>query len=454
MFSNKRRMKKTDKVNSTAARIKILQSRRMNRVLVFVNISLLLLALIGWCYVNDSAYAKETNPFVLMGEVSRGVNLVVPSGNADFLIEYTMSMQGMLPKTVDATPFFYILIVSFFVVSFVECAIVAISNLFAKRQINKQLEPLYELARSAKQLSVERYEKPVPPAAKPAVGEESLHSLEHAIAGIKPERAGVKLYTGYEDTRGIEDAINSLMDRTRESYDRQIRFVSDASHELRTPIAVLKGYIDMLDRWGKSDEKTLDESIAAIKAETDHMSALIEQLLFLARGDSGKLEMNSEYFFLRDMVRDVFEEYKMIDTHHLWEIYDSEKFVVTGDYALLKQATRILVDNAAKYTEKGKKITISAKKGVEGEPCIVVQDSGIGISSDDMEHIFDRFYRADTERDRSIGGTGLGLSIAKWIVDRHEGVFEVVSYQDIGTRITIRLPKQDGKKPKSEEETI
>ncbi|MEG1181168.1 MAG: ATP-binding protein [Oscillospiraceae bacterium] len=84
----------------------------------------------------------------------------------------------------------------------------------------------------------------------------------------------------------------------------------------------------------------------------------------------------------------------------------------------------------------------------------MVQDSGIGISSDDMEHIFDRFYRADTERDRSIGGTGLGLSIAKWIVDRHEGVFEVVSYQDIGTRITIRLPKQDGKKPKSEEETI
>ena len=128
----------------------------------------------------------------------------------------------------------------------------------------------------------------------------------------------------------------------------------------------------------------------------------------------------------------------MIDENHIYKFNPSSEAVfVNADEGLIKQAVRILVDNAAKYTKEKDEIILGVGVNEENRAFLRVQDSGIGMKEADVEHMFERFYRADEAR--SFNGTGLGLSIAKWIVDKHEGHFEVVSREDLGTRIGIYL---------------
>ena len=300
------------------------------------------------------------------------------------------------------------------------------------KSARRLLKPLNRMAQTAQRLS--------DAAAQPrGVDEAKFHDLEHAIEKID---IGDRLSTGDKDLRGLEDAINDLLARMHAAYRQQTQFVSDASHELRTPIAVIQGYVGMLDRWGKDDEKVLEESIAAIKGETAHMKTLVEQLLFLARGDSGRQQMAPEPMDLSDMMAEVLEEYRMIDPAHEWRQGGLSPAPVSADPALIKQAARVLIDNAVRYTPEGGSIRLSA--GTEdGRAWFEVQDGGIGIGEGDVEHIFDRFYRADPARARQSGGTGLGLSIAKWIIDRHGGHFEVVSRPELGTRIRGVLPLRE-----------
>jgi len=240
------------------------------------------------------------------------------------------------------------------------------------------------------------------------------------------------------ELKTLASAINGMLDRINESYRSQARFVSDASHELRTPISVIQGYANLLDRWGKKDEKTLQESIDAIKDETANMKGLVEQLLFLARGDNNTLALQIERFELSSLAVEVLRETQMIDGGHE---YDSTvtPVIINADKGLIKQAMRILIDNAMKYTPPGKQIKVSVSNA-HGYAQLCVQDEGIGIPPDAVPKIFDRFFRADESRARTTGGTGLGLSIAKWITERHGGHMEVLSRQDIGTRISIMLP--------------
>ena len=291
------------------------------------------------------------------------------------------------------------------------------------REVRKTLEPLNELALRADELSRMEF------------GEDKYHLLEDAIANLDADESS-KLTLGDSDLMGIEAAINNLLVRIRESNRQQARFVNDASHELRTPIAVISGYADMLERWGKNDEKILDESINAIQTETARMSHLVEQLLFLARGDSGKTRLTLEEVKLADLMREAYEESVMIDEKHVYRFRQEDDPVLSCDAGLLKQAVRILIDNAAKYTREGDEIILSVGTA-DGHPYLQVQDCGIGMAESDARHMFERFYRAD--KARSFEGTGLGLSIAKWIVDKHNGHFEVLSRQDLGTRIRIVL---------------
>ncbi|MDO4803257.1 MAG: histidine kinase dimerization/phospho-acceptor domain-containing protein [Lachnospiraceae bacterium] len=117
---------------------------------------------------------------------------------------------------------------------------------------------------------------------------------------------------------------------------RMTKVVPDASHELRTPIAVIQGYANMLDRWGKTDEKILDESISAIRNEADHMSYLVEQLLFLARGDSGKTSLNRQNVQTGDLMQEIYEESLMIDEEHRYRLFGGESAEVSIDAGLMK----------------------------------------------------------------------------------------------------------------------
>ncbi|MBO4266937.1 MAG: HAMP domain-containing histidine kinase [Lachnospiraceae bacterium] len=295
------------------------------------------------------------------------------------------------------------------------------------KRIKRILAPLDELAVQAEALS------------NIELSGEKYHLIEEKITSLEPtEEAGLSF--GDADLMGIERAMNSLLARIRESNRQQARFVNDASHELRTPIAVIEGYANMLARWGREDEKVLDESITAIRNESAHMKHLVEQLLFLARGDAGRTNINPERVDLCEMMQTVYEESLMIDESHIYK-YSSpvDPVYVMADEGLIKQAVRILVDNSSKYTKEKDEIILSVGYGSDTEVYIQVQDTGIGMKESDVEHMFERFYRSDEAR--SFGGTGLGLSIAKWIVDKHDGHFEITSREDLGTRIRIVLKK-------------
>ena len=300
--------------------------------------------------------------------------------------------------------------------------------LFETLKVRKKLRPLQQFADAALKLSEMDGE-----------AEQRYQKLENAIDMLSPAEEDQKLVTGDAELEGLETAVNKLMARMRDSYRQQARFVSDASHELRTPIAVIKGYADLLDRWGKTDEKILEESIEAIKSESDNMQHLVEQLLFLARGDSGRTPLNVTDFDISDMMKEVWEESVMIDESHDYKFESGGAIPARGDISLIKQAARILIENASKYTPEGGEIQLKSLVS-DGHPAFSVQDSGIGISESDIPHIFERFYRADDSRSKQTGGSGLGLAIAKWIVERHGGRFEIVSRKDIGTRITVILP--------------
>jgi two-component system, OmpR family, sensor histidine kinase ArlS len=303
-------------------------------------------------------------------------------------------------------------------------------------RIAEALKPLTQLTASAKNLqkdmsNLNTFKKT------------DIESMAGAISKIDAKKLDQKTFVqnDQEELKELADAINDLLMRINESYQAQVRFVSDASHELRTPIAVIQGYANMLDRWGKSDEKTLNESIEAIKSESSNMKTLIEHLLFLARGDSDTIRLQLENFNISELLTEVVKETRLIDDGHPYEYNPSDPVYIVADKQLIKQVLRILVDNAMKYSPQNEKIILKLSK--EGNQVdIVVQDNGIGIKPQDVPHIFDRFYRSDESRDKKTGGSGLGLAIAKWIIEKHGGHFEVISRLGIGTRITVTLNTQ------------
>ncbi len=234
----------------------------------------------------------------------------------------------------------------------------------------------------------------------------------------------------------LTDRLNEMLEDLEESFMRQKNFVSDASHELRTPIAVIQGYADLLDRWGKQDSAVLDEAIDAMKQESLNMKSIVEQLLYLAR--LGSFKPNIRKFDLAEVVEDVVSAYELTCTDKTINTVIDEDIYLVSDRSLVVELIRTIVDNAIKYTPAGGRIDISAVRKA-GSVRISIADNGVGISAEDLPHIFDRFYRCDKARGREQGSTGLGLSIAKSIVEMISGEISVTSALGRGTTFEIKL---------------
>jgi heavy metal sensor kinase len=256
---------------------------------------------------------------------------------------------------------------------------------------------------------------------------------------IKDLNKRIEVSEADDELSRLAKTFNDMIQRLQESFEKQNKFVSDASHELRTPISIIKGYVNLLDRWGKDDKEILQEAIDTIKNETDNMTNLIERLLFLARGDSGRMKIEKEKFSLDEIINEVIKESKIIaPEHHIYsEVNEPIKFF--ADSKLIKQMIRALVDNSIKYTTNSGDIKINSALECSNV-VILIEDSGIGIPEEEIPNLFNRFYRVDKARSKETGGSGLGLSIVKWIVDYHNGTIDIKSKQKVGTSVLVKLP--------------
>jgi two-component system, OmpR family, sensor kinase len=232
--------------------------------------------------------------------------------------------------------------------------------------------------------------------------------------------------------------FNRMMDRLEHLFTAQRRLVADVSHELRTPLTAIRGNLDLVKRYGMDDT-----SLEAMQSETARMSRMVDDLLLLARADYGNLTIEMSEIDLDTVVGDVFKEARILakDRNLLVRIHQIEPVRLKGNADRLKQLLLNLIGNAIKFTPDGGQIGL-ALRHTGDEAILQVTDTGIGIEAEDISHIFDRFYQADTSRARitNTGGAGLGLSIAKWIVEAHGGTIDVKSTPGVQTTFTVRLP--------------
>jgi heavy metal sensor kinase len=247
-----------------------------------------------------------------------------------------------------------------------------------------------------------------------------------------------------EDELGrLASTLNQMIARLERAFGRQRQFTADASHELRTPLAVIQAESTLALRKERT-EIDYRKSLELISREVAHMSALVDKLLFLARSDIGKEQLNLEAVNLKELLSDLASEIAPLCQERglQFKLGPIENQVVKGDKVELKQLFFNLLDNAIRYTPSGGVVSVSVER--KGETVVVaVRDSGIGIPKEHIPHIFERFYRVDKARSRAEGGAGLGLSICQHIAEVHGGRIEVESQVGEGSTFSVFLPLSD-----------
>ena len=240
----------------------------------------------------------------------------------------------------------------------------------------------------------------------------------------------------------LAENFNRMLERLQGAFQQQQQFVSDASHELRTPVTVILGYSDLLSRWGRQDPEILDEGISSIRSEAEGMQQLIEKLLFLARADQKRQVLHMERLEFSELVADVMKKMKLVAKEHEVELLQNDEGNIYCDPVAIRQMMRIFLENSQKYTPKGGRIyVLSRREGAFFR--LVLGDTGIGIAPENQKKVFERFYRVDSSRTKAeggVGGTGLGLSIARWIAEQHDIEITLKSDLGKGTEIHLHIP--------------
>lgn len=229
--------------------------------------------------------------------------------------------------------------------------------------------------------------------------------------------------------------------KIRELEERQRQFISSVSHELRTPLTTVIGYSDLLQRRGFTDHELLEKSINLIKKEGERLLRLVDDLLGLSKLESMEFDLIKSQLDIMQLLEDVVTQMRVKGKKYNNEIQFTSSMLpkINGDYDRLKQVFINVIDNAIKYSFPGDIIQIYTEN-IDEFVVIFIRDFGAGIDEDNLERIFEPFYRVDKVRSRNLGGSGLGLSIVKDIVENHGGTINIESQIEEGTLVIVKLP--------------
>jgi heavy metal sensor kinase len=257
------------------------------------------------------------------------------------------------------------------------------------------------------------------------------------------------VHTGDELERLATD-LNHMIERLEESFHQVNRFSADASHELRTPLTVLQGELEAIAQKGQTLPEDVRDTIGSALEETHRLAKIVESLLAISRLEAGEARVQPVRLDLADLARTTADQMKLLaEEKHISMTCDgTDPVEVEADPTRLKQVVVNLLDNAIKYTPEGGDVSISVTQR-DGHAVLEVVDSGLGISANDLPHVFERFYRADKARSRQMGGTGLGLSIVRSICLAHGGQVTVNSAEGRGSRFRVELPLATSNRPQS-----
>jgi signal transduction histidine kinase len=270
--------------------------------------------------------------------------------------------------------------------------------------------------------------------------QETLDSILRVLVGGGAVVILVAIGFGAVYARRALVPIRESLASQRLALRRQREFAADASHELRTPLTVIRSSLEHLQRHRDEPVHAVGEALDDIGAEVDHLTALVDDLLLLARSDSGAIALERRPVDLGDVAADAASSLaKPAGEKSVQVVVDPAPAVVAGDPARLRQLVMILVDNAIRHSPIGGEVRVAVR--LDGPSALLdVEDDGRGVAPEDMPHIFERFWRASGAPS---GGTGLGLAIAKWIVDRHQGTIAVRNREDGGATFRVSLPREE-----------
>jgi two-component system, OmpR family, sensor kinase len=277
----------------------------------------------------------------------------------------------------------------------------------------------------------------------------ALEPVERLINDVEAITDGRSLHRrlaanlGSDELSRLGNTLNAMIARLETSFGALRRFTADASHELKTPLTVLRADVERAMHPGAQGSEAMQALEEALQ-ETARMSDLVDSLLTLARADEGRFDLHREPVDLGALVRDVFETAVILGEDCGLKVSMSvlEGGMVDGEARRLRQLFLNLITNAIKYTPRGGRVELSLSHRLSNEIAFTVRDSGIGMSAADLSHVFERFWRADRARSRTSerGGFGLGLAISQWIAQAHGGRITVQSRLGRGSVFTVTLP--------------
>jgi heavy metal sensor kinase len=261
-----------------------------------------------------------------------------------------------------------------------------------------------------------------------------------ASIGVQNLSRRLEVPRAMDELRRLTETLNAMLDRIESSVAHITQFTADASHDLRTPLALIRTNAELALRRPRRDDE-YRETLVRILAAAEESTQLIEHLLTLARADAGASQLRFESADLSIVLRKVSQQARILALSKglgFSEEIDAGPLPVSMDASAMERLLLALLDNAVKYTPQG---SVSLRSySCAGQAIVEVQDTGVGIAETDMPHIFDRFYRADQVRSREVRGSGLGLAIARWIAEMHKGAIEVESELGHGSVFRVDLP--------------